>query len=203
MDEADIPAPTFVRRFGYLAVTLFYFGILIGLLVLIDRLVRLPVLDYFAPYKQYLTLADVAIFGWLTVGAGSRWVHSVTLQHTSPDTAGAMRILFRIFGSGVLLASIVSLLTSSSAAALTMGSFTGLVVGYATQTVLGNTVAGVFLALFQPIKVGDNVTVGGNSGKVMTITLMHTVLDAEDRVIMIPSASIAGGVLIRHKSQGT
>ena len=73
MDQADIQRTTFVRRFGYLALTLLYFGILVGLLVLIDQLLqRVPALNYLAPYKQYMALADVAIFGWLTVGAGSR-----------------------------------------------------------------------------------------------------------------------------------
>jgi small conductance mechanosensitive channel len=116
----------------------------------------------------------------------------------SPDTAAAVHTLFRVIAAGVLLSTIVSILTSSPSTALTLGSFTGLVAGFATQTVLGNSVAGLFLVLFRPINVGDNITVAGNSGTVKAITLMHTVLATEDQEILIPSSNIAHGVIVRH-----
>jgi len=80
-----------------------------------------------------------------------------------------------------------------------MGSFAGLVAGFASQTVLGHTVAGIFLALFRPIGIGDNVTIGRNSGIVSDITLMHIVLDSENEVSLIPSSTVVSTVLVKHK----
>ena len=200
MASLDNQHPTVTRQLTYLFLTLFYLDSLIGLLVFIDQMSKkLTFLDFLAPYDQWLALADVAIFGWLAIGSGSRWAHSMAVAYTSADTAGVVRIILRIVATGVLVSAIVSLLTSSSAAALTIGSFTVLVAGFATQTVLGNAVAGLFVALFRPIRVGDNVTAAGNSGAVVTITLMHTILETEDREIMIPNSNIANSVLIRHR----
>ena len=82
------------------------------------------------------------------------------------------------------------MLTANPAAALTAGSFAGLVAGLATQVGMGNAVAGVFMAMSRPFRVGNNLTVGANSGIVWNINLMHTVLDAGDREILIPSSTI-------------
>ena len=59
--------------------------------------------------------------------------------------------------------------------------------------------AGLFLAVERPIVLGDNVTVGGNSGAIADITVMHIALDADDRRISIPSATVVRGVLVKHK----
>jgi small-conductance mechanosensitive channel len=117
----------------------------------------------------------------------------------SPDTATTVRILFRIVAAGVLLSTIVSTLTGSATAALTMGGFTGMVAGFATQTVLGNAVAGLFLGVLRPISIGDNITVSGNSGTVVAITLMHTVLRTDEHDVLVPSSNVAHAVIIRQR----
>ena len=70
----------------------------------------------------------------------------------------------------MFLSTVVGPLTSKGAAALILGSFTELVTGYATPPVLGNAVAGLFSAPFCPIRVGDEVTAAGKSGKVVAIS---------------------------------
>ena len=117
----------------------------------------------------------------------------------SSDVAGALRIIARLVGYGLMFSFLVSVLTDNAAAALTMGSFAGLVAGFATQTVIGNTVAGLFIAIGRPIVLGDSVTISGNSGTVADITLMHIVLDADDRRILIPSSNVVSAVLVKHK----
>lgn len=69
-----------------------------------------------------------------------------------------------------------------------------MVAGLATQAVIGNAIAGVFMALLRPVRVGDNVTTSGNTGIVVAIMLMHTILETEDREIMIPSSQIVTSV---------
>ena len=81
-----------------------------------------------------------------------------------------------------------------------MGSFAGLVAGFASQTVMGNALAGLFMTIARHIRVKDKVTISANTGTVIRITLMHTVLNTEDREILIPSSNITNAVLVRHKS---
>ena len=180
--------------------SVFYLGLLVGLLIFGDQLLDdIAFLDFLTPYKQYLRVAGVAVLGWLAIGSGSRWVFLIASIYSSTATAGALRIIFRIGALGTILSILLALFTENSAAALTIGSFGGLVAGFATQTVLGNAVAGLFLALGRPFNIGDEATVAGNSGMVMDITLMHTILAVEDREILIPSSNIAGSIIVRHK----
>jgi len=87
------------------------------------------------------------------------------------------------------------------AAALTVGSFGGLVVGFATQTILSNVVAGVFLLLSRPFTHGDRVTVSGRTGVVKQIRLMHLVLETEDGTneILIPSGTVVTQIIQKKK----
>ena len=41
--------------------------------------------------------------------------------------------------------------------------------------------------------------ISGNSGTVADITLMHIVLDADDRRILTPSSNVVSAVLVKHK----
>ncbi len=153
-----------------------------------------------APYKIYVVIALLVLLGIPIVENGSKAVLAVAQRRISPDVTGAVRIIARIAAYGIVLSVVVSALTDNEAAALTIGSFAGLVAGFASQTVMGNAVAGLFMAVTRPIKVTDTVTIGSNKGTVIDITLMHTVLDTGDSEIFIPSSTIIKSVLKRHKS---
>ena len=190
---------TVARRFALLGLTLFFIGMLVGLLLVIDQTAKeFTSLDFLAPYKRFLSLAAVAVFGWLALSSGTRWIHMTVRRWASPDTAAAIRIVARIAGGGVLLSSLVSTLTGSATAALTIGSFTGLVVGFATQTVMGNAVSGLFLIFLRPVKIGDRVTISGQTGEIVTITLMHTVIRTDEQDVLVPTSQVANSVIVRH-----
>ena len=191
---------TAVRRFALLGVTVLNLGVLVALLIAIDQTSKeLTSLDFLAPYKRFLSLAVVVVFGCLAIGSGSRWIYLAAGRWASADTAAALRIVFRIAGGGVLMATVVSTLTGSATAALTIGSFAGLVVGYATQTVTGNAVAGLFLLFLRPVKIGDRVTIGGHTGEILIITMMHAVIRTEEQDVLIPTSSVANSVMVRHR----
>ena len=57
---------TFKRRLAYLMVTLTNLGMLVGLLLIIDQgTEEFTLLDFLAPYKRYLSLAVITVFGLL------------------------------------------------------------------------------------------------------------------------------------------
>ena len=46
----------------------------------------------------------------------------------------------------------------------------GLVLGFAAQKILANPIAGILLAISQPIRIGDTVTIEGETGRVDDLT---------------------------------
>lgn len=70
----------------------------------------------------------------------------------------------------------------------------GLAIGLALQGTLGNVGSGVLLISFRPFKVGDFVTVGGETGTVAGISIFATTLHTLDnKVIIVPNAAVSGG----------
>ncbi|MEI7656717.1 MAG: mechanosensitive ion channel domain-containing protein [Phycisphaerae bacterium] len=72
----------------------------------------------------------------------------------------------------------------------------GLAIGLALQGSLSNLAAGVMLLLFRPFKVGDAISVAGQSGLVDEIELFSTRLDTPDnRRIIIPNAAAFNAIV--------
>jgi small conductance mechanosensitive channel len=77
----------------------------------------------------------------------------------------------------------------------------GLVVGFAAQQTIGNLVAGIMLAISQPIRIGDRVTFEDDTGRVDDLTLSYTYLDPGDgRLTVIPNAKLASGTIFNHST---
>ncbi|HLP13486.1 MAG TPA: mechanosensitive ion channel family protein [Flavobacteriales bacterium] len=78
------------------------------------------------------------------------------------------------------------------------------VIGFASQQAVSNIISGIFIIIFRPFRVGDNIKVGGTpaaelSGTVEDITLRHTVIkDAENARIIIPNSMINSQTVINY-----
>jgi small-conductance mechanosensitive channel len=76
------------------------------------------------------------------------------------------------------------------------------IVGLAAQNTIGNMVAGVQLAVAQPIKIGDRIDFEERSGRVIDITLSYTYVDPGDGTsLVIPNQLLVEGV-IHNRSTG-
>ena len=72
----------------------------------------------------------------------------------------------------------------------------GVGIGLALQGVLGNLVAGLFIILVKPFRVGEYIELLGVYGQVSNIELFNTVLTHADRSrITIPNRKIVGEIL--------
>jgi small conductance mechanosensitive channel len=81
-------------------------------------------------------------------------------------------------------------------AILASSAITAAVVGFAARQTLANAVAGILLAVVQPIRIGDLVTFEGETGTVEDVGLTYTWLrTGADARILIPNERLAGGVL--------
>ena len=79
---------------------------------------------------------------------------------------------------------------------LASGALVAAIVGFAARQTLANLVAGIMLAVTQPLRVGDWVTFEDNYGVVEDVRLNYTVLRtlSEQRII-VPNERLASGIL--------
>ena len=86
---------------------------------------------------------------------------------------------------------VVSYLSQNATVAASIGAMSALVIGFASQNLLGNMVAGMYIALTRPFKIGDMITVFGNTGKVHDIGLLNCDLLMKDgNIVRAPSSSL-------------
>ena len=201
-----------MQSFGYgFSRTIAYVIVLVIIVALVSfifgwsSIERIP--DYLQPYSNILLLINpylkyiqaVLIFslGYLVVNSASGMVYSYVRRITEHATAATLRTMSKIVGIGVLIALMASVFNVDPSAALTVGSFGGLVVGFATQTILTHVVAGIFLLMSRPFTYGDTISVSGQTGIVKEIKLMHVVLETEDSEndVLIPSGTIVTQII--------
>jgi small-conductance mechanosensitive channel len=127
-----------------------------------------------------------------------------TVQRTGISREADTRLRFvrrLIYAAIVLIGVAVALsyfgsISRLAASLLASGAIAGIVVGFAARQVLANFVAGIMLAVTQPLRVGDWVTFEGHYGVVEDVRLNYTILrtPSEQRIV-IPNEKLASGVL--------
>jgi small-conductance mechanosensitive channel len=71
-----------------------------------------------------------------------------------------------------------------------------IVIGFASQAAMANIIAGVFIAIFKPFRVGDTISVEQQSGRVEDITLRHTVIKNFENIrVVIPNSFISDRII--------
>jgi len=80
----------------------------------------------------------------------------------------------------------------------------GLIVGFAAQHTIANMVAGIQIAVSQPIRIGDRVRFEDCEGRVTDITLSYTYLDPGDgSSIVIPNQLLVEGTVHNRSTADT
>jgi small-conductance mechanosensitive channel len=143
-------------------------------------------------YLIYFQSLQVSIAGYLVIEivANTAFRLVITAQQ-SGQTANSLKSVIRILGAVVVAAIVLSFLSQNAAVAASIGTLSALVIGFASQNLLGNMIAGMYLALTRPFKIGDVITVFGNSGKVSDIGLLNCeLLMANGDIMRAPSSSL-------------
>ncbi len=77
-------------------------------------------------------------------------------------------------------------------------------IGMALQGSLGHFASGVLLLIFKPYKVGDLVTLNGETGVVETIQIFNTLLRTPDnKRVIIPNGVVTSGIITNISGQET
>ncbi len=74
---------------------------------------------------------------------------------------------------------------------LVAGGMAGVVVGFASQSIVGNLVSGIFLMIERPVKIGDQVSISEFSGFVEDIRIISTTIRTFDGLfVRIPNEKV-------------
>ncbi len=78
-----------------------------------------------------------------------------------------------------------------------------LIIGFASQQVLGNIISGIYLILKRSYKVNDIIEISSSKGKVVEINIHETVLTSMDgkQRITIPNSLVSTAIIIHHTGE--
>jgi len=80
----------------------------------------------------------------------------------------------------------------------------GLIIGFAAQNTIANIIAGILIAVTQPIRIGDRIGFEEREGRVTDITLSYTFVDPGDGSrVVIPNQLLVEGIVHNHSGVDT
>ena len=130
---------------------------------------------------------------------------TVTGRELSAVADTRLRLVRRLVSATIIVIGIAFALLQFAAVkrvatgVLASSAVLGLVVGFAARQTLANAVAGILLAITQPIRVGDLVTFQGETGTVEDVRLTYTFVRVDDgRRLIIPNEQLASSTVINH-----
>ncbi len=121
---------------------------------------------------------------------------SVFLRRTLRDKFDKDRLGILLKGSyyGIIIIAIIlalPLLGINTSGLLVAGGVTGIVIGFASQSIVGNLISGLFIMAERPIKIGSQVEIENVRGFVEDIGVMSTILRNYDGLfIRIPNEKV-------------
>lgn len=111
-------------------------------------------------------------------------------------------ILTRLFSTGIFALTLVGVLISSGVNVTTVTAFAGALgigLGFGLQEFVVNFVSGLYVLLERALKVGDYVTIGNITGRVVQMSSRALVVrDSVGTESLIPNSSVIKGVLQNH-----
>jgi small conductance mechanosensitive channel len=128
--------------------------------------------------------------------------HRMSRQELAPEAATRYRVLRRtittvIFVIGILSALLViPQVRAVAGGILASSAILGLIIGFAARSTLANGVAGLLIAFSQPVRLGDRVEIGGESGTVEEIGLSYTFIRTPGNArLVIPNEKLASDTI--------
>jgi small-conductance mechanosensitive channel len=174
------------------------------------------------PRVEFYTAVDTG--DWVTAGAtlaaaflvaeivdralkrrGMRLSSAVAVGELSPVATTRLRLVRRLVFALIIVIglAIVALkfdpVRQTATTLLASSAVLGIVVGFAARAVLANAVAGIMLAITQPIRLGDLVTIEEETGEVEDVRLTYTYIRLDDgRRLIVPNELLAQGAIENH-----
>ncbi len=153
-------------------------------------------------YRPFLGIAVVAIIGYFVINSLANVFYKLSYDALK-NNAETVRILIKIIGAIIVTSIIISYLSQDPIIAASIGTITAIVIGFASQNILGNLISGLYLAITRPFRIGEKVTVFGNTGIIYDIGLLYSRLRTEEGdIILAPNTQMISTSIIIRYSKG-
>ena len=129
-----------------------------------------------------------------------------------PEAVTRYRVLRRSISVSILVVGFFSALLvipqirAVAGGLLASSAVLGVIIGFASQRTLGNFVAGLLIAISQPVRLGDRVTYAGEDGVVEDIGLTYTFIRTRDDArLVVPNEKLVSDTIRNAsiRSKGT
>ena len=152
------------------------------------------------PFWHRVVVAAV-VFAAISVLA--RIVDSrLSRRELPPEMGTRYRVLRRTVSVGILVVGLFSALLvipqvrAIAGGLLASSAVLGIIVGFASHRTLGNFVAGLLIAITQPVRLGDRVTYAGEQGVIEDIGLTYTFIrTSDDARLVVPNEKLASDTI--------
>jgi small-conductance mechanosensitive channel len=152
------------------------------------------------PFWHRLVIAAVVFAGVSLLARIVDWrMAKRTLQ---PEMVTRYQVLRRSVSAIILVVGFFSALLvvpqvrAIAGGLLASSAVLGIIVGFASQRTLGNFVAGLLIAITQPVRLGDRVTYSGESGVIEDIGLTYTFIRTADGArLVVPNEKLASDTI--------
>jgi small-conductance mechanosensitive channel len=120
-----------------------------------------------------------------------------------PEAVTRYRVLRRSVSAAIVVVGLFSALLvipevrAVAGGLLASSAVIGLIVGFASQRTLGNFVAGLLIAITQPVRLGDRVSYAGVDGVIEEIALTYTFIRTVDGSrLVVPNEKLASDTIL-------
>ncbi|MHB8469507.1 MAG: mechanosensitive ion channel family protein [Gaiellaceae bacterium] len=152
------------------------------------------------PFWHRLIIAGAVFLAVSIVARAVDWW--LARKPLPPDAATRYRVLRRSISVTILVVGFCSALLvvpqvrAIAGGLLASSAVLAVVIGFASQKTLGNFVAGILIAITQPVRLGDRVNYAGVDGVIEEIGLTYTFIRTpDDARLVVPNEKLASDTI--------
>ena len=154
--------------------------------------------------KIVLALVLIIVGFWLSSRFANVVARGLTKREIDPTIVPFVRSLVSVVIKALVLLSAAATFGFEITSFVAIFSALTLAIGLALQGNLSHFASGLLLLTLRPYKVGDVVTVGGQTGKVEAIQIFHTIISTPDNQRhIVPNGKVTGDTITNLSGQGT
>ena len=155
-----------------------------------------------------VAVAVALIVDRLLIGRAVKATTRMDTGELSREVRTRLRLIRRLLFLAIILIGVALALSQFTSikrfatGILASTAVLGIIIGFAGRQVIANLVSGVLIAITQPIRIGDLVSIGDEvHGRVTDIALTYTRVDAGDgSLVVVPNEKVATDVVVNHSA---
>jgi small-conductance mechanosensitive channel len=155
-----------------------------------------------------VAVAIALIVDRLLIGRAVKATTRMDTGELSREARTRLRLIRRLLFLAIILIGVALALSQFTSikrfatGVLASTAVLGIIIGFAGRQVIANLVSGVLIAITQPIRIGDLITIEDEvHGRVTDIALTYTRVDAGDgSLIVVPNEKVATDVVVNHSA---